>query len=78
MILRVCSRHRASNSVRKIELNPQSAEAYAGRGILRLPQQRDAEAQADFDQCLKLDPTVKESLNRKIEYVKYHRDRKKR
>jgi hypothetical protein len=27
---------------------------------------------------LKLNPAVKESLNRKIEYVKYHRDRNKR
>jgi len=38
---------------------------------------KDAEAQADFDQCLKLSPSMKESLNRRIEYVKYHRKQKK-
>jgi tetratricopeptide (TPR) repeat protein len=59
-----------------IELNPQSAGAYAGRGILRLSQKKDAEAQADFDQCLKLNPAMKDSLNRRIEYAKYQRDKK--
>jgi len=35
-------------------------------------------AQADFDQCLKLKPAMKESLKQRIEYARYQRDKKKR
>jgi len=34
-------------------------------------------AQADFDQCLKLNPAMKESLSRRIEYARRQRDKKK-
>jgi hypothetical protein len=32
------------------------------RGLLKLRVGREAEAQADFDQCLRLKPVLKESL----------------
>src|SRR5215510_11792957 len=49
---------------RAIELNHRFAEAYTNRGRIRygigyLQQGRDAEARRDFDQCLKIDPTLR-------------------
>ena len=49
---------------------PQHADAYAQRGIVRLQQGRGDEAQQDFDQCLKLNPNLRMSLERMIEETK--------
>ena len=48
-----------------IKLNPKYAQTYGVRGITRLVQGKDAEAQQDFARCFHLDPgmrTVFESL----------------
>jgi len=40
-------------------LDPRCAMALLNRGIGYLQQGREAEAQQDFNQCLKIDPTLK-------------------
>jgi tetratricopeptide (TPR) repeat protein len=61
-----------------IEINPQYAEAYADRGLARLSQGLDAEAQKDFNKYLELDQSMKVTLEQRIKYVKYQRDKKRK
>jgi tetratricopeptide (TPR) repeat protein len=49
---------------------PQLADAYAQRGLVRLQQGRPEEAQQDFDQCLKLNPGLRKSLEHMVDKVK--------
>lgn len=51
-------------------MQPQSADAYAQRGLMRLLQNRAAEAQPDFDHCLELNPKLRSSLEQKIAEAK--------
>jgi tetratricopeptide (TPR) repeat protein len=55
----------------KTEHAPEHASAYAWRGIVRLRLLRDAEAQADFDRCFKLNPKLRDSLAQLIEAAKH-------
>jgi tetratricopeptide (TPR) repeat protein len=59
-----------------IEINPRYAEAYADRGLARLGQGLDSEAQKDFDEYLELNSSMKNSLEQRIKYAKYQRDKK--
>ena len=45
-----------------ISLDPRCALAFLKRGIGYLQQGRETEAQGDFDQCLKIDPTLRTEL----------------
>jgi len=51
-------------------LNPQFAEAYANRGLALLRQGKQAEAERDFEQSLKVMPALKASLEMHIKRVK--------
>ena len=53
-----------------IKLQPQLANTYALRGLVRLLQNRVDAAQQDFDQCLTLDNGLRQSLERMIAEVK--------
>lgn len=53
-----------------IALNPRFAEAYENRGILRLQQGKEAEAEPDFVQCFALDPHLRPTLERRIRELK--------
>jgi hypothetical protein len=55
------------------KLNPKFADGYYARGLAHQTLGKNAESVADYDKCL-----MKESLNRRIEYAKYQRDKKKR
>ncbi|HYG80864.1 MAG TPA: tetratricopeptide repeat protein, partial [Pyrinomonadaceae bacterium] len=59
-----------------IDINPQYAEAYADRGLARLSLGQDSEAQKDFDRYLELNKEMKDSLEQRIKYVRYYRDKK--
>jgi Tfp pilus assembly protein PilF len=48
--------------VTRVEYCPRHALALLNRGIGYLQQGREEEAQHDFDQCLKVDPTLKPQL----------------
>ena len=53
-----------------IALNPQYADAYCNRGLVRIRQRDEAGAQRDFQQCLTLNPALKASLERLIAEAK--------
>ncbi|HEX2520937.1 MAG TPA: hypothetical protein VHP35_02360, partial [Terriglobia bacterium] len=45
-----------------IVLGPLFADAWAMRGLLKLRLHREVDAQEDFDQCLRLNPALRASL----------------
>jgi hypothetical protein len=45
-----------------IVLDPHFADPWGMRGLLKLRLGQEAEAQANFDQCLRLKPALKKSL----------------
>ena len=45
-----------------LSLDPRCALAFLNRGIGYLQQGREEEARLDFDQCLKIDPTLRPDL----------------
>jgi tetratricopeptide (TPR) repeat protein len=49
-----------------IESEPQLADAYAHRGLARMLQGKEADAQRDFEQCLALNKNLRQSLERLI------------
>ena len=49
-----------------IKLNPSDPQAYLNRGLTRILQMQDIEAQQDFDTCLKLQPGLKKDLDKRI------------
>ena len=51
-----------------IQIDPNSATAYANRGIMLLEGQRN-EAQSDFERCLKLNERLKQKLEQRIHQV---------
>lgn len=53
---------------RVIELQPKNADAYALRGTIHLSLGRKADALADLQKAVQLDPTLK------LEYEKYFRE----
>ncbi|MGH9940481.1 MAG: hypothetical protein ACREAM_29915, partial [Blastocatellia bacterium] len=55
---------------RAIELNPHWADAYAQRGLARLLNGRDVEAEQDFAKCLTLNKNLKQSLDQLIAEAK--------
>jgi len=59
-----------------IELKPGFALAFVRRGFTHLWWGQQAEAQADFDTALKLDPTMKGEIDYETEFVKEHRAKK--
>ena len=58
-------------------MEPQKPAAYCSRGLILLEQGKDAEAQKDFDQCLRLGPTYKVSLDQEIQKANQRRQRKR-
>jgi len=52
-----------------IKLNPKSFKAYANRGLTRLQQGQEADARRDFDQCLRLNPSLQPLLKQRIEQM---------
>ena len=65
-----------ADSTKAIELDSKNAEAYEIRGLAELAQGKDAEAQKDFDQYLKLRPDSKPELEKLIKTVKEKRAKK--
>jgi tetratricopeptide (TPR) repeat protein len=53
-----------------LKIDPFYAKAYGNRGLARLYQGDKVRAEKDFDQCLKLDPTLKTLLEEQIEQAK--------
>jgi hypothetical protein len=58
-----------------IDLNPRYAKAYGGRGVTRLLQGKDAEAEKDFKTCAELDARLRKTLEPLIEAAKAKRGR---
>lgn len=58
-----------SDFTKAIELNPQSANAHANRGLILLLRGRDADAQKDFDAALKMDSTLNPGLQNRINQI---------
>jgi Flp pilus assembly protein TadD len=56
-----------------VKFKPDFAPAYSSRGIALLLAGKDEEAQKDFDKALKLDPTLKTSLEAQIKRAKEQR-----
>ncbi|HEX8887691.1 MAG TPA: tetratricopeptide repeat protein, partial [Pyrinomonadaceae bacterium] len=56
-----------------LEINPQYAEAYGNRGLTRLLQGKDAEAQKDFDKCFKLNSSLKADFEEAAKEIKEKR-----
>jgi tetratricopeptide (TPR) repeat protein len=59
-----------------IALKSQHADAYASRGIVRFRQGHTNEARQDFEQCLKLNPNLRQSLEQMIEEAKQQMTRR--
>jgi tetratricopeptide (TPR) repeat protein len=59
-----------------IALNPKHARAYANRGLVRLLQWRDVEAEQDFATCYGLEPRCRETLAPLIREAKAKRAKK--
>lgn len=57
---------------RAIKLDPQHYNAHANRGLVRLQQRQEAEAQRDFNQCRRLNPNLRDLLEPRIQEVKAH------
>lgn len=53
-----------------IQLGRRNVEAYVNRGLTRLLQWKDAEAEKDFKQSIKLNPTLRAELQERIEMAK--------
>jgi tetratricopeptide (TPR) repeat protein len=60
-----------------LAIDPRLTMAYLNRGITRLLQGQEAEAQRDFDQCLKLDARMKPELDARIKEARQRRASKK-
>ncbi len=60
----------AADFNRALEINPETAYAYAGRGLVYLELGNEAAAQAEFDQALKIDIGIKLSLTEAIRKLK--------
>jgi tetratricopeptide (TPR) repeat protein len=61
---------------RALELSPELMVGYMNRGLARLLQGKDAEAQKDFEQCLALTPGIKAELEERIALAKELRSAK--
>ena len=59
-----------------IAINPEHAESYLNRGVCRLLQFKDAEADQDFETCLKLKPDLKDTVATETAAAKKNRDKK--
>jgi Flp pilus assembly protein TadD len=57
------------NFDRAIQLDPDLAVAFGGRGLALLRLGREEEAQQDFTRCLTLDPTMKDDLTKRIRFA---------
>ena len=55
-----------------IKLNPSHAPAYLNRGLARTLQVMLAEAKLDFDECLRLDQSLKPLLEERLELITQH------
>ena len=55
---------------RAIELNSNQAQVYLNRGLVRLLQGKVAEADKDFEECLKRSGDLKASLESRIKEIK--------
>lgn len=53
--------------------DPRFAPAFGQRGLCLLRQGQEAAAQADFAECLRLNPTLKTSLELEISKINQHR-----
>ncbi|MFN0122531.1 MAG: tetratricopeptide repeat protein [Blastocatellia bacterium] len=53
-----------------LALKPQHADAYCLRGITRLRQERTDDAGRDFAECLRLNPGLRQSLERMVNEAK--------
>jgi hypothetical protein len=53
-----------------LAINPKSAQSYMGRGFAKLMMAQDAEAQKDFDQSLRLDPSLKTKLLQQVQNIR--------
>ena len=56
-----------------IRINPRYALAYMNRGLSRLAQGRDGEAQPDLDRCIDLDGSLRRSIEEGSKQVKQRR-----
>ena len=56
-----------------IELNPKYANAYALRGLIKLQQGKDTEAQPDIDTAIQLDSRLKSEVKERIAKIKQAR-----
>ena len=62
---------------KSIEHNPKLGGTYATRGLALLVQGKDAEAQREFDQCLKLSPHLRPWLEQQVSEAKEKRGRRR-
>jgi Flp pilus assembly protein TadD len=53
-----------------ISMQPKNADAYVYRGLIRVYQNRDKEADADFQKAFQLNPTLKNKLRPIIDEAK--------
>jgi hypothetical protein len=62
-----------ADCTKAIELNANEPALYLTRGLALLEQGKDAEADQDFEQILKLDPRLKDDVDRRIREAKQRR-----
>ena len=55
------------------EMDPKNAWAYMGRGLIRLTQGRDAEAETDFKRCVALEPKCAAEVEKMVAEIKSKR-----
>jgi len=60
-----------------IKINPRYALAYLNRGLSRLAQGSEDEAERDFHRCIELDDRLKRSVEENITEVRRHQLRQK-
>ena len=58
---------------RAVELNSEIVWAYLNRGLAKVYLGNEAEAQADFDRCLKTKPELKDQIAEKIALARHLR-----
>jgi len=55
---------------RALEIDPSLAQSYGNRGLALLAKGHEAEAERDFEKCVRLDPRRKAELEQHIEIAK--------
>ena len=60
----------SADYTKAIELDPKQALAYLNRGLLLMLQGKEAEANKDFEQCLRISGGLKASLESRIKEIK--------